>query len=172
PAALLDVALQLDVLYDRVRRRKLLHRLDRGGNRLDRRLRLALERSYAGDERTVTTHPSRTEEDRVLELRVRVERRVDLIPEPCRRQHGLAAADLDRQRRGDLVGGAAEDDELSGQLIPQVGQRERRRDYAARNRIVPARVHRLDRAVRAEDRDGVVEADEADRAARERALQH
>ena len=102
---------------------------------------------------------------------MRVERRVDLVPEPRRRRHGLAAADLDRQRRGDLVGGAAEDDELPGQLVPQVGQRERRRDYAARNRVVPAGVHRLDRAVRAEDRDGVVEADEADRAARERALQ-
>src|SRR5438552_10610001 len=94
---------------------------------------------------------------------MRVERRVDPVPEAGSRRHGLAAPALDGQRRRDLVRGAAEDDDGAGQLVPQVGQREGSRHDARGDRVVAARVDRLDRAVRPEHRHGVVEGDQADR---------
>src|SRR6476661_741066 len=96
---------------------------------------------------------------------MRVERRVDPVPEAGRRRDGLAAAALDGQRRRDLVRGATEDDDRAGQLVPQVGQRESGRHDAGRDRVVAARVDRLDRAIRPEHRYGVVEGDQADRRA-------
>jgi hypothetical protein len=159
------------VLDDHIGRRESLHGPDRREHGLDWGFRLAGQRPRSGDHRSVASHPARVEKDRVLELRVRVKRGIDAIPQACGRRDSLAAADFHCQRSGDLVGGTTEDDERAWQLLPEVGEGERRRDHPGWNGVVPAGVNRLDRSVRPKDRHGVVEGDETDRPARPRAAQ-
>ena len=85
---------------------------------------------------------------------------------PLGHVHEAALDPLHGQRRRDLVRGAAEDDHGAGQLVAQVGQRERSRHDTSGDRVVAARVHRFDRAIRPEHRHGVVEGDQADRRTR------
>ena len=102
--------------------------------------------------------------DGVDELGVRVEGDVHLVPQARLDRERLAAAARDGARGVDLVGGAAEDDELAGELVAMIGERERRGHDRAGDHAVPARVHGLDLAVLADRLDGVVQADDADRA--------
>ena len=125
----------------------------------------APERSREPSSRTRSRRIQRERQrDGVDELGVRVERDVDLVPQAGLDRERLAAAACDGARGVDLVGGTAEDDELAGELVAVVGERERRGHDRAGDHAVPARVHGLDLAVLADRLDGVVQADDADRA--------
>ena len=105
----------------------------------------------AGDHRTVAAHPARAEEDRVLELGVRVERRVDPVPEPRRSRNGLSAADTSRPVSGPGSASARLPGATSGQRSSWRRSTNSERRVATTPVPVWRRahtVHRLDRPVR------------------------
>ena len=79
---------------------------------------------------------------------MRIERRVDLVPEPGFRAERLAAAARDRARRVNLVRGTAHDDHGARKPSRELGERERSTDDAAGDGPVPAGVDGLDAPVR------------------------
>src|SRR5262249_20807767 len=65
-AAVLDVAVEPDLLDDRVRRGERLDRCERGGDRLERRFALTRQRTRSADEHPLAPHPAGRPEYGVL----------------------------------------------------------------------------------------------------------
>ena len=62
----------------------------------------------------------------------------------------------------DLIGGTAEDDDAAGETLAKPRQSEGRGGDAAGDRPMTAGMHRLDLAIGAHGRNGIVEHDHAD----------